>query len=59
MSGECDDGTIRLAGGQSDFEGRVEICNNDTWWTVCDDYWDVNDTNVVCRQLGYIPKGNN
>ena len=44
-------GAIRLQGG-TNTSGRVEICNNGIWGTVCDNFWGIADAQVACRQLG-------
>ena len=52
-SANCTDGQIRLRGGTSMTEGRVEICYDKTWGTICDTRWDYRDAQVACRQLGF------
>ena len=55
----CTHGDIRLQEGSTPLEGRVEICLNNVWSTVCRNSWDSTDARVVCRQLGFSTAGIN
>ena len=51
------EGEIRLMGGSTSREGRVEMCLGGTWGTICDNGWGSADAQVVCRQLGHSSLG--
>lgn len=54
LASNCTDGEVRLSNGTLSNEGRVEICFNKEWGTICDDEWGASEARVVCKQLGYI-----
>ena len=51
--GSCEEGAVRLADGIIDQEGRVEVCHDGVWGTICDEEWDRADAHIICQQLGY------
>ena len=52
----CENGTVRLSGGGS-YYGRVEVCVNNIWGTICSDFWDYEDASVVCSEIGHSSYG--
>lgn len=58
---DCIDGEVLLMNGSvptmGQTEGRVEICYDNVYHTICDDLWDLNDAQVVCRQLNVSGDG--
>lgn len=44
---------MRLVDGSVVGQGRVEVCVNGVWGTVCSDSWDEKEAIVVCKQLGF------
>lgn len=51
----CVSGSIRLVDGTVPWEGRVEVCKDESWGTVCDDFWSTEDATVACRWAGFSP----
>ena len=51
--GLCTDGDVRLEGGDREHEGRIDVCYNGSWATLCGDRIDDFVAEVTCRQLGY------
>jgi len=47
------EGNIALNGGRSSREGRLQVCHNGIWGTVCDDGFTDAAARVVCYSLGY------
>lgn len=49
----CSAGLIRLTDGPDSYQGRLEVCLNGVWGTVCRDSFDGSDAMVACKQLGF------
>ena len=48
MAERCIEGDICLVGGSNALEGRVKVCHDDEWGTVCDYHWSTKDGMVAC-----------
>ncbi|CAI8023564.1 Scavenger receptor cysteine-rich domain superfamily protein, partial [Geodia barretti] len=55
---DCFTGEVRLVGGESEREGRVEVCSDGKWGTVCGRQWTDKNTAVVCSYLGFSDHSN-
>jgi deleted-in-malignant-brain-tumors protein 1 len=56
----CCNGAVRLASSTQSVDsvfGRVDVCVNGTWGTICSDFWENIDASIVCKQLGYTEYG--
>ena len=53
----CEEGAVRMVDGIIEREGRVEICKNGVWGSVCDQSWDKTDAHIVCQEMGYPELG--
>ncbi|KAI5713852.1 hypothetical protein M8J76_006598 [Diaphorina citri] len=52
VSSKVKEGSVRLTGGKSHFEGNVQVYHLGKWGYICDDEWGSEDGAVICRQLG-------
>uniref|UniRef100_A0A1X7VFB3 SRCR domain-containing protein n=1 Tax=Amphimedon queenslandica TaxID=400682 RepID=A0A1X7VFB3_AMPQE len=51
-TGGCEEGSVRLVNGSTGESGRLEVCTNNIWGSVCGRGFSVTDAHVVCRQMG-------
>ena len=54
---DCVNGHVRLRDGANEMEGRVEVCLDGVWGSICDNKWSDPDASVVCKQLGFSTIG--
>ena len=54
---DCEEGEVRLQDGTDPSNGRVEVCHNGIWGSICINHLDQYDASIVCRQLGYDSEG--
>ena len=53
----CEQGVVRLVDGYSESNGRLEMCVNEDWGTVCDEGFGSEEADSTCGVLGYKSSG--
>lgn len=53
----CTDGELQLSGSELTSGGRLEMCFQGIWGTICDHNWIISNAIVACRQLGFKTEG--
>ena len=51
----CHQSALRLADGNTFDSGRVEICHDNIWGTICDDYFGNTEAQVACKEILGVP----
>lgn len=57
LSDNCTEGNLRLVNGKAASKGRVEICYEGVWGSICPNLWKDTNAKVACNQLGYTTIG--
>lgn len=54
----CVDRDVRIAASSvGSRSGRIEVCVNSSWGTICGNSWNDADASVACSQSGYSRYG--
>ncbi|XP_015594324.1 protein bark beetle isoform X2 [Cephus cinctus] len=56
---EADSVPVRLLGGKTNLEGRLQVRIGEKWGTVCNYGWTIRDAALVCHQLGLTLESDN
>lgn len=54
---DCVNEVVRLRDGTSEYNGRVEVCVDGVWASICSDQWTDIEASVVCLELGFSSQG--
>lgn len=57
LDADCTTGSVRLVNGTNKLEGRVEVCLNNAWGTVCDSTFSEDEASIICNSLPYPHNG--